>query len=125
MKKYIFTESQIKKIVDNEINNQINEQSEEEKLTINYGSKDFLKKKGIEGEDLTEKIMKYQKMIGCEQTGHMMDCIDIMYSKYKKDFDLWKSLIYKNKPIIDKIGDKIGGWLSKMAGVKPDPKSIY
>jgi hypothetical protein len=125
MKKYIFTESQIKKIVDNEINNQINEQSEDERLTINYGSQDFLKQKGIQGKDLTEKIMKYQKMIGCEQTGHMMDCIDIMYSKYRKDFDLWKSLIYKNKSIIDKIGDKIGGWLSKMAGVKPDPKSIY
>jgi hypothetical protein len=48
-----------------------------------------------------------------------------MYSKYRKDFDLWKSLIYKNKSIIEKMGDKMGGWISRMLGVKPDPKSIY
>jgi hypothetical protein len=117
MKKYIFTESQVKKIIDN----QINEQSNEERLVINAGSEEFLKLKGIKGVNLTDKIKKYQKSIGCEETGHMMDCIDIMFNNYRKDFDMWKSSIYKNKPIFDKIGD----WLLKKFGVKDNPKSIY
>ena len=55
MKKYIFTESQIKKIIDN----QINEQTTEERILINAGSEEFLNMKKIQGKDLTEKIKKY------------------------------------------------------------------
>lgn len=126
MKKYIFTESQIKKI----ISNQIQEQTfaDDQRAAINFGSMDFLKSKGIIGKDLTEKIMKYQRMIGCEETGHMMDCVDVMYkhsqntqSKFRQDFGSWKKSIQSNKPIYDKIGD----WLTGLFGVKKDPKSIY
>lgn len=122
MKKYIFTESQLKKIIDNQLQEQAGTFNFDQKLAIDNGSIDFLKMKGIGGVDLTDKIKKYQKMIGCEETGHMMDCIDVMYTKHRKDFDLWKNLIYKNKPIIDKVGS----WLSKkLFGFKDDPKSIY
>ena len=72
--------------------------------------------------------MKYQKMIGCEETGHMMDCVEIMYkhsqnpkSPFRQDLANWKKSIQSNKPIYDKVGD----WLSGLFGVKKDPKSIY
>ena len=118
MKKYIFTESQIKKIINNQIKEQAGTIGFDEKEAINSGSVDFLRAKGIQGKDLTQKIMIYQKSIKCEPTGHMMDCIDKMPPK---DFDLWKSYIQKNKPIYDKIGD----WLKKGFGVKKDPKQLY
>lgn len=122
MKKYIFTESQMKKIVDHLIKEQSSATFDiDQKMAINSGSQEFLKQKGIVGADLTEKIKKYQKSIGCNDTGHMMDCLDIMFNKHRKDFDLWKSLIHKNKPIYDKIGS----WLSKFLGSKEDPKAIY
>ena len=126
MRKYIFTESQMKKI----ISNQIQEQTfaDDQKTAINFGSMDFLKSKGISGNDLTEKIMKYQKMIGCEETGHMMDCVELMYkhsqnpkSPYRQDLSIWKKSIQSNKPIYDRVGD----WLTGLFGVKKDPKSIY
>lgn len=126
MKKYIFTESQIKKIIDNQINEQTF--ADDQRAAINFGSMEFLKIKGISGKDLTDKIMKYQKMIGCEETGHMMDCVEIMYkhsqnpkSPFRQDLANWKKSIQSNKPIYDKVGD----WLSGLFGVKKDPKSIY
>jgi len=121
MKKYIFTESQIKKILDNTLMEQSGTYEFDRKLAINLGSEDFLKSKKITGVDLTEKIKKYQKSIGCSETGHMMDCLDIMFDKHKEDFKLWKSMIQKNKPLMDKIGD----WLSKTFGFRSDPKSPY
>lgn len=126
MKKYVFTEAQVKRIIDQLITEKqtLNEDvtfNDEEKIAINSGSEQFLNSKGFKGKDLTEKIMKYQKSIGCEETGHMIDCVDTMYNKHKKDFDLWKTYIRKNKPLIDKIAD----WLGAGFGVKQDPKSIY
>lgn len=116
MKKYIFTESQIKKIV----NNQILEQSGEIQA-INSGSIEFLNKKGIPGSSLTEKIKNYQKSIRCDDTGHMLDCVETMRTNFPKDFALWKSYIAKNKPLFDWLMDKI----KKGFGVKDDPKSFY
>jgi hypothetical protein len=120
MKKYIFTESQIKKIIDNQISEQT-----EERIAINAGSEEFLKIKKIQGKDLTDRIKKYQMSIGCPTTGHMMDCIDIMFEKHRKDFDLWKSLIQKNTSIIDKAANWLSKKFSSLMGDKPDPKSIY
>ena len=65
--------------------------------------------------------MKYQRSIGCDQTGHMLDCLDTMFNKFRKDFDLWKSLIQKNKPLMSKIGD----WLAEKFGFENDPKSLF
>jgi len=121
MKKYIFTESQVKKIIDN----QLNEQPIEDRITIDQGSIEFLDKKGIKGAKLSDRIMTYQKMIGCEQTGHMMDCKDIMYSKYRNDFNLWKNCISNNKSIIAKMGDGVYDFLQRLFGNKPNPKEIY
>jgi ABC-type proline/glycine betaine transport system substrate-binding protein len=117
MKKYIFTESQVKKI----INNQLNETPDDQKIAIDQGSLEFLNIKGIKGIDLTQRITAYQKMIGCEPTGHMMDCIEIMYTKYPKDFNLWKEKISSNKPILDWLIEKI----KRGFGIKSDPKAIY
>lgn len=114
MKKYIFTESQIRRIIDTQINEQLDIDT---KVAINTASDEFLTKKGIKGKDLTEKILKYQRMIGCSETGHMMDCIDTMYEKNRKDFIEWKNLIQKNKPLIDKFGD--------LFFKNKDPKAIY
>ncbi len=121
MKKYIFTESQIKKIIDNTLMEQPGTYEFDRRLAINRGSEDFLNSKKITGMDLTEKIKKYQKSIGCAETGHMMDCLDVMFNKHRKDFDMWKSMIQKNKPLMDKIGD----WLSSTFGFKGNPKSVY
>lgn len=127
MKKYIFTETQMKKIVNHLINEQKGTFSADEKEAIDSGSREFLQSKKIVGVDLTDKIKKYQKMIGCEITGHMMDCIDKMYehsknpkSPYKDDLESWKKSIQSNKPILDVIG----GWFSSLFGEK-DPKQIY
>ncbi len=117
MKKYIFTESQIKKIIDN----QINEQTTEERILINAGSEEFLNMKKIQGKDLTEKIKKYQMSIGCEQTGHMLDSIECIKQKNKKDFILLRDTIRKNRSIFDKIPIFIG----KLFGYKEDPESIF
>jgi hypothetical protein len=97
MKKYIFTESQVKKIIDN----QIQEQTfiDDEKAAINAGTKALMDMKKIQGIDLTERIKKYQKSIGCDQTGHMMDCKDKMP---QSDKDMWQKYIYKNQSIFDK-----------------------
>lgn len=97
MKKYIFTESQVKKIIDN----QIQEQTfiDDEKASINAGTKALMDMKKIQGIDLTDRIKKYQKLIGCEPTGHMMDCKDKMP---QSDKDMWEKYIYKNQSIFDK-----------------------
>lgn len=123
MKKYIFTESQIKKIIDN----QVQEQTiiDDERAAINSASEQFLNLKGIKGVDLTNKIKNYQKMIGCEQTGHMMDCIDVMYNKHNGDFKKWKELIYKNQGPLSKLGINLGRLINKILGNKEDDKSIY
>jgi hypothetical protein len=55
--------------------------------------------KKIQGVDLTERIKKYQKLIGCEPTGHMMDCKDKMP---QSDKDMWQKYIYQNQSIFDK-----------------------
>ena len=124
MKKYIFTESQIKKIIDN----QINEQTTEERILINAGSEEFLdmrkiSRKGPKGEnlDLTKRIMIYQKSIGCEVTGRMLDSIDCIKQKNKKDFILLRDTIRKNRSILDKIPI----FIAKLFGYKEDPESIF
>jgi hypothetical protein len=103
MKKYIFTESQIKKIIDNQIteNKDLQEQTmvNDETAAINAGTKAFLDIKKIQGVDLTDRIKKYQKSIGCEPTGHMMDCKDKLP---QKDKEMWQNYIYKNQSIFDK-----------------------
>lgn len=121
MKKYIFTESQIKKIINNQLNEGPGDFAFDQKVAIDKGSSDFLNQKGIKGVDLTDRIKKYQKLIGCDQTGHMMDCIDIMYTKYPKEFYYWKQKISNNKPILDWLGEK----LKRGFGIKSDPKAIY
>lgn len=121
MKKYIFTESQVKKIIDNTLMEQPGTYEFDRRMAINRGSKDFLDSKKITGADLTEKIKKYQKSIGCPETGHMMDCLDVMHDKHRKDFELWKSMIKKNKPLMDKVGD----WLYDFLGIKGPSDSIY
>ena len=116
MKKYIFTESQIKKIIDNQVNESkdLQEQTmlDDQKMAINAGTKAFLDAKKIMGVDLTNRIMKYQKSIGCEPTGHMMDCQGKLPDIDKK---LWQSLINKNKPLFDKALD----WFNSMLGMGP------
>ena len=111
MKKYIFTESQIKTIV----NSTINEQTflNDEMQAINAGTKAFLDAKKIQGVDLTDRIKKYQLTIpNCKPTGHMLDCKDMLPEQDKK---LWRSLINQNKPIYDKALD----WFNTMLGLGP------
>jgi hypothetical protein len=116
MKKYIFTESQIKKIINNQITEnkhlQEGDIDMDQKAAINAGTKSFLDAKKIMGVDLTDRIMKYQKSIGCEPTGHMMDCQGKLPQNDKK---LWQSLINKNKPLYDKALD----WFNRMLGIGP------
>lgn len=103
MKKYIFTETQVKKIIDNQIleSKNIQEQTmlDDEKAAINAGTKALMDMKKIQGVDLTDRIKKYQKLIGCEPTGHIMDCKDKMPQNDKK---MWEEYIYKNQSIFDK-----------------------
>ena len=66
MKKYIFTESQVKKIIDNQINEQVGTFSGDEKTAIDAGTKSFLDAKKIQGLNLSDRIMKYQGSIGCQ-----------------------------------------------------------
>lgn len=114
MKKYIFTESQIKKIIDNQITEtkDLQEQTfvDDQKMAINSGTKEFLDTKKIMGVDLTDRIIKYQKSIGCDPTGHMLDCQGKLPENDKK---LWKSLINKNKPLYDKALD----WFNRVLGL--------
>jgi hypothetical protein len=117
MKKYIFTESQVKKIIDS----QINEQTTEERILINNGSEEFLSMKKIQGKDLTEKIKKYQMSIGCPTTGHMLDSIDCIKQKNKKDFILLRDSMRRNRSIFDKIPIAF----AKLFGYKEDPESIF
>jgi hypothetical protein len=67
MKKYIFTESQIKKIIDNQIteNKHLQEQTfhDDQMQAINAGTKAFLDAKKIQGKDLTDRIKQYQLTI--------------------------------------------------------------
>jgi len=116
MKKYIFTESQIKKIIDTQINEsqqlQESDFSRDQIEAINTGTKSFLDAKKIMGSDLTNRIMKYQKSIGCEPTGHMLDCKGKLPESDKK---LWQSLVDKNKPFYDKAAD----WFNRMLGMGP------
>ena len=104
MKKYIFTESQIKKIIDNQIveSKDLQEQTmvDDQKMAINAGTKAFLDAKKIQGKDLTDRIKQYQLSIpNCEPTGHMMDCKDKLP---QKDKEMWQNYIYKNQSIFDK-----------------------
>lgn len=116
MKKFIFTENQIKKIIDSQITEstklQEQDMDSDQKAAINSGTKSFLDAKKIMGVDLTDRIIKYQKSIGCEPTGHMMDCQGKLPQNDKK---LWQSLINKNKPIYDKALD----WFNRMLGMGP------
>jgi hypothetical protein len=112
MKKYIFTESQIKKIIDSQITEteQIQEQTwmDDRTEAINTGTKEFLDAKGIKGKDLTDRIKQYQLSIpNCKPTGHIMDSKDMLPESDRK---LWKSLVHKNKPFYDKASD----WFSFM-----------
>jgi len=117
MKKYIFTESQIKKIIDSQIteSKDLQEQTmvDDQKMAINTGTKAFLDAKKIQGKDLTDRIKQYQLTIpNCEPTGHIMDCKDMLPESDKK---LWQSLINKNKPLYDKALD----WFNSMLGIGP------
>lgn len=117
MKKYIFTESQVKKIIDNQVieSKNIQEQtfSADQTQAINAGTKAFLDAKKIQGKDLTDRIMRYQSSIpNCQPTGHMMDCKDTLPAPDKK---LWQSLINQNKPFYDKASD----WFNRMLGLGP------
>jgi hypothetical protein len=117
MKKYIFTESQIKKIIDNQIteNKHLQEQTfhDDQMQAINAGTKAFLDAKKIQGKDLTDRIKQYQLTIpNCEPTGHMMDCQGKLPENDKK---LWLSLVNKNKPMFDKALD----WFNRMLGLGP------
>lgn len=120
MKKYIFTESQIKKIIDNQIYEsiQLNEQPGtmlgDQKAAIDAGTRDFLTNvKHIQGTDLTNMIMQYQKSIGMGPTGHMTDCGTLMP---KADRDAWAAHIDQNKPIYDKISDWLHKWFNITSG---------
>ena len=103
MKKYIFTESQIKKIIDNQIveSENLQEQTwlDDEKQAVNAGTKSFLDMKKVQGIDLTDRIKKYQQSIGCPPTGHIMDCKDKLP---QKDKEMWQNYIYQNQSIFDK-----------------------
>ena len=102
MKKYIFTESQIKKIIDSQIQEQAGTFEFDQRQAINRGSEEFLTNiKKIQGRDLTEKIKKYQMSIGCEVTGHMLDSIDCIKQKTVKKllkqlqkWEIKKSFLY-------------------------------
>jgi hypothetical protein len=112
MKKYIFTESQVKRIIDNQIteNKNLQEQTwmDDQMEAINAGTKEFLDAKGIRGKDLTDRIKQYQLSIpNCKPTGHMLDSKGMLPESDRK---LWQSLINKNKPFYDKASD----WFSKM-----------
>jgi len=115
MKKYIFTESQIKKIIDSQITGtkQIQEQTwmDDQMEAINSGTKEFLDAKKIQGKDLTDRIKQYQLSIpNCKPTGHMLDCKSMLPESDRK---LWQSLVNKNKPFYDKASD----WFNRMLGL--------
>ena len=115
--KYIFTESQVKKIIDNQITENKNLQegdfSRDQIEAINAGTKAFLDAKRIKGKDLTDRIKQYQLSIpNCQPTGHMLDCQDMLPESDRK---LWQSLINKNKPFYDKAFD----WFNRMLGLGP------
>jgi hypothetical protein len=115
MKKYIFTESQIKKIIDSQITEtkDLQEQTfmDDQTQAINAGTKAFLDAKKIQGKDLTDRIKQYQLSIpNCRPTGHMLDCEGMLPESDKK---LWKSLINQNKPMFDKALD----WFNRMLGL--------
>jgi len=104
MKKFIFTESQIKKVIDNIIQEQ--DMVADQKTAIDAGTKQFLDIKKIQGPDLTSRIMIYQKMIGQPQTGHILD------SKLPDtDKSIWQSMINKNKPFYDRAMDILHNWI--------------
>ena len=112
MKKFIFTESQIKKIVAATLNEQQNF-ADDEKMAIDAGTKAFLDAKRIQGANLSDRIRKYQLSIpNCKPTGHMLDCKGMLPEQDRK---LWQSLINKNKPLFDKALD----WFNVMLGLGP------
>ena len=100
----------MKNILDNIIQEQT--MADDQTAAINAATKLFLDKKGIKGLNLTEQIKIYQKSIGCEPTGHMLDCANKIPLKDKQ---MWQSLIDQNKP----LGDKIFDWLHRMIGIVP------
>lgn len=94
----------MRKIIDSVITEQ--DFNQDEIAAINAGTKAFLDKKGIQGSDLTTRIKMYQKSIGQDQTGHMLD------SKIpEQDKSIWQKLINANKSIFDKVLDKLHNWL--------------
>jgi len=113
--KYIFTESQVKKIIDNQIieSKNLQEQTfmDDQNQAINAGTKAFLDDKKIQGKDLTDRIKQYQLSIpNCKPTGHMLDCKGMLPESDRK---LWQSLVNQNKPFYDKASD----WFSSMLGL--------
>jgi hypothetical protein len=111
MKKFIFTESQIKTIINKQISESvISEQPGtfvgDQRAAIDAGTRDFLTNvKHIKGVDLTDMINQYQKSIGMAPTGHMADCAGKLPPQDQKE---WKARVQQNKPFYDKISD----WLS-------------
>ena len=122
MKKYIFTESQVKKIIDSQISEQKYSVpvTPEDKVRFNDASEKFLDMKKIQGRDLTEKIKRYQQSIGCEVTGHILDSIDCIKQKNQKDFILLRDAIRSNRTIFAKGAL----WLGQLFGYKEDPESF-
>ena len=113
--KYIFTESQVKKIINNQIieTKDLQEQTfvNDQMQAINAGTLAFLNAKKIQGKDLTDRIKQDQLTIPtCKPTGHMLDCKGMLPESDRK---LWQSLIDQNKPFYDKAAD----WFSSMLNI--------
>jgi hypothetical protein len=104
MKRYIFTENQIKKVIDNVVVEQT--MANDQKVAIDAGTKAFLDLKKIQGTDLTSRIMTYQKSVGQESTGHILDT-----KLPEADKAMWQKLVNKNKPLFDKAMDVLNRWI--------------
>ncbi len=125
MKKYIFTESQVKKIIDTQINrgNQLNEENIErdkikavqEFLNARFKSDKTFKPLAIDGKTgrnsaTEEAIMKYQGIIGYYPTDGVWGPNTEAKMPPKEKEYLFK--IYKDKyqNFLDNAADKISSW---------------